>query len=250
MSKTILQTTIMISQIYEKYMCYLNTNQECQAFRNYYDLREKIVSGWIHENAEEFAEIWEIVKYNEIHEFSSSIYMRHPNCDNLDLEGPYEIPNYVGCVLPSAQSDYFKPSRSSAQPHRAFELSRSSAEPYDGTTKFHFDYNILQGGGSSAQQDDFKSELNYENLVNFKPSRSSAQTYRDSELSRSTAEPYDSTTKFHFDYDILQGGDNSYGCSYNSYGGSSVRETNQSEMTLSELEEGDDEMPELMEMEM
>lgn len=157
----------MISQIYEKYMCYLNTNQECQAFRNYYDLREKIVSGWIHENLDEFAEIWEIVKYNEIHEFSSSIYMRH------DLPGPYEIPS---------------------------------------------------------------AELNYEDLENFKPSRSSAQPYRAFELTRSSAEPYDSTTKFHFDYNILQGG------------GSSARETNQTKMTLSELEEGDEEMPELMEM--
>jgi hypothetical protein len=229
----------MISQIYEKYMCYLNTNQECQAFRNYYDLREKIVSGWIHENLDEFAEIWEAVKYDEIQEFSSSIYMRHPNCDNPDLVGPYEIPNYVGCVLPSAESDYFKPSRSSAQPYRAFELNRSS------------------------------TELNCEDLENFKPSRSSAQPYREFELSRSTAEPYDNTTKFHFDYDILQGGDYSYGCSYNSYGGSkfrslfptgesnersneqSVRETNQTKMTLSELdveEEEDEEMPELMEM--
>lgn len=161
MSKTILQTTIMISQIYEKYMCYLNTNQECQAFTNYYDLREKIVSGWIHENADEFAEIWEIVKYNEIHEFSSSIYMRHPNCNNPELVGPYEIPNYVGCVLPTTNLpsvqphedlDYFKPSRSSAQPYRAFELSRSTAEPYDGTIKFHFDYNILKGGGSSVRE--------------------------------------------------------------------------------------------------
>jgi hypothetical protein len=226
----------MISQIYEKYMCYLNTNQECQAFKNYYDMRERIVSGWIHENLDEFAEIWEIVKYNEIQEFSSSIYMRHPNCDNPDLEGPYEIPNYVGCVLPSTQSDYFKPSRSSAQPYRAFELNISS------------------------------EELNCEDLKNFKPSRSSAQPYRAFELSRSTAEPYDSTTKFYFDYDILQGGDNSYGCSYNSYGGSKLRsllptgesnersneqETNQTKMTLSELdveEEEDEEMPELMEM--
>ena len=102
MSKTILQTTIMISQIYEKYMCYLNTNSDCQAFKNYCDLREMIVSGWIHENADEFAEMWEAAKYDEIKEFSSSIYMRHPNCDNPDLVGPYEIPNYVGCVLPSS----------------------------------------------------------------------------------------------------------------------------------------------------
>jgi hypothetical protein len=128
----------MISHIYEKYMCYLNTNQECQAFKNYYDLRERIVSGWIHENLDEFAEIWEIVKYNEIQEFSSSIYMRQ------DLEGPYDIP--------SAELNYFKPSRSSAQPYRAFELSRSSAEPFNDTTKFHFDYNILQGGGSSVRE--------------------------------------------------------------------------------------------------
>lgn len=249
----------MISQIYEKYMCYLNTNQECQAFRNYYDLREKIVSGWIHENAEEFAEIWEIVKYNEIHEFSSSIYMRHPNCDNPDLEGPYEIPNYVGRVLPSAELNYedlkdFKPSRSSAQSYRNYVPSRSSAQwDYD-------DLEYFKPSRSSAQPyrafelNRSSAELNYEDLENFKPSRSSAQPYRDSDdfkVTRSTAEPYDGTTKFHFDYDILQGGDNSYGCSYNSYGGLSVRETNQTNMTLSELdfkEEEDDEMPELMEM--
>ncbi len=243
----------MISQIYEKYMCYLNTNQECQAFKNYYDLREKIVSGWIHENADEFAEIWEIVKYNEIQEFSSIIYMRHPNCDNPELVGPYEIPNYVGRVLPttnspmiSAQQDDFKPSRSSAQwddDLEYFKPSRSSAQWDDD------DLEYFKPSRSSAQQDDFKSEeLNCEDLENFKPSRSSAQPYREFELSRSTAEPYDNTTKFHFDYDILQGGDNSYGCSYNSYGGSSVRETNQTKMTLSELDVDDEEMPELMEM--
>lgn len=215
MSKTTLQTTIMISQIYEKYMCYLNTNQECQAFRNYYDLRERIVSGWIHENAEEFAEIWETVKYDEVQEFSSSIHMRQ--------DFP---PNHVGCALPSAELNYedlkdFKPSRSSAQSYRDYVPSRSSAQ------------------------------WDYDDLEYFKPSRSSAQPYRDSDdfkVTRSTAEPYDGTTKFHFDYDILQGGDNSYGCSYNSYGGSSVRETNQTKMTLSDLEKGDEEMPELMDI--
>ena len=73
MSQTVLQAIIMISQIYEKYMDYLNTNQECQAFINYYDLKDKITSGWIHENMDEFTEIWEIVKYNEFCEFAPKI---------------------------------------------------------------------------------------------------------------------------------------------------------------------------------
>jgi hypothetical protein len=76
MSQTVLQATIMISQIYEKYIGYLNTNQDCQAFINYYDLRERIVSGWIHQNIDEFTEIWEIVKYNEFCEFAPKIYIR------------------------------------------------------------------------------------------------------------------------------------------------------------------------------
>ena len=217
MSATVLQATIMISQIYEKYMCYLNTNPDCRAFTNYYHLRERIVSGWIHENLDEFVKMWETAKYDEVQEFSS----RH------DFEGPREIQNYIGCA------------------------SSSSNTPIQNGETRPADLEYFKPSRSSAQWDD-------DDLAYFKRT----QPNDDLKVSRLTAEPHNVTTKFHFDYDILQGGDNFRGDSNRrlwlptwkptqGINEQSVRETNQTNMTLSELvfkEDEDDEMPELMEM--
>jgi hypothetical protein len=131
-------TISMISWIYEKFIEYSNLCPNSAVLMKYADLRDKIQSGWIYDNMDEFIALW-----NEAEIFC-------------------------------------KPSRSSAM---------------------------------QEMPDD----------TEFRVTRSPADQY------------YPNTTLL--GYDDLQGGDNTYGCSYNSYGGNvHVRE-------LTPYSFGDDEYP-------
>ena len=121
-------TISMISHIYEKFIEYSNLYPNSAVWMKYADLRDKIQSGWIYDNMDEFIALW-----NEAEIFC-------------------------------------KPSRSSAR---------------------------------QEMPDDM--DFSVPNDIEFMVTRSTADQY------------YPNTTLS--GYDELQGGDNTYGCSYNSYGG-------------------------------
>ena len=121
-------TISMISWIYEKFFQYSNECPHSAVFMKYADLRDKIQSGWIYDNMDEFIALWN------------------------DAE--------IFC----------KPSRSSARQEMPDDMDFSM--PVD---------------------------------TAFMATRSTADQY------------YPNITRS--EYDELQGGDNTYGCSYNSYGG-------------------------------
>ena len=118
----------MISQIYEKFIKYSNLYPNSAVLMKYADLKDKIQSGWIYDNLDEFVATWNEVKI------------------------------------------FCRPSRSSAR------------------QEMHDDM-------------DFSIPDDIEFIV-----------------TRSTADQYYPNTTLS-GYDELQGGDNTYGCSYNSYGG-------------------------------
>ena len=117
-------TISMISQIYEKFIQYSNEYPNSIVLMKYADLRDKIQSGWIYDNLDEFVATW-----NEV-----EIFCR-PSRSSAITEMPDEMPDDI-----------------------EFGLTRSTADQY-------YPNKTLSG------------------------------------------------------YDELQGGDNTYGCSYNSYGG-------------------------------
>jgi hypothetical protein len=121
-------TISMISQIYEKFIEYSNEYPNSIVLMKYADLRDKIQSGWIYDNLDEFVATWNEVKI------------------------------------------FCRPSRSSARQEMPDDM----------------DFSV---------PDD----------IEFRVTRSTADQY------------YPNTTLS--GYDELQGGDNTYGCSYNSYGG-------------------------------
>ncbi len=139
-------TISMISHIYEKFIEYSNLYPNSAVWMKYADLRDKIQSGWIYDNMDEFIALW-----NEAEIFC-------------------------------------KPSRSSARQEMSDDM-----------------------------------DFSVPNDIEFMVTRSTADQY------------YPNTTLS--GYDELQGGDNTYGCSYNSYGGNvHVRE-------LTPYSLGDDEYP-------
>ena len=121
-------TISMISWIYEKFFQYSNECPHSVVFMKYSDLRDKIQSGWIYDNMDEFIALWN------------------------DAE--------IFC----------KPSRSSARQEMPDDMDFSMPDDME-----------------------------------FIATRSTADQY------------YPNITRS--EYDELQGGDNTYGCSYNSYGG-------------------------------
>jgi len=121
-------TISMISQIYEKFIEYSNLYPNSAVWMKYADLKDKIQSGWIYDNLDEFVATWNEVKI------------------------------------------FCRPSRSSARQEMPDDM-------------------------------DFSVPDDIEFIV-----------------TRSTADQYYPNTTLS-GYDELQGGDNTYGCSYNSYGG-------------------------------
>ena len=117
-------TISMISQIYEKFIQYSNEYPNSIVLMKYADLRDKIQSGWIYDNLDEFVATW-----NEV-----EIFCR-PSRSSAVTEMPDEMPDEIELGLTRSTADQYYPNKT------------------------------LSG------------------------------------------------------YDELQGGDNTYGCSYNSYGG-------------------------------
>ena len=137
-------TISMISWIYEKFFQYSNECPHSVVFMKYSDLRDKIQSGWIYDNMDEFIALWN------------------------DAE--------IFC----------KPSRSSARQEMSDDMDFSMPVDMDFSMPVDMDFSMPVDTAFIA-------------------TRSTADQY------------YPNITRS--EYDELQGGDNTYGCSYNSYGG-------------------------------
>ena len=122
-------TINMISQIYEKFIEYSNEYPNSILWMKYYDLRDKIQSGWIYDNLDEFVTMW-----NEVEIF----------CRPSRSSARQEIPEEMDCAFIHDDTE--------------FRVTRLTADQYPTINVFH-------------------------------------------------------------GRELYQGDDNTYGCSYNSYGG-------------------------------